>query len=169
MSYWSVAQTESQREHVAANFLKQNAYETYLPRVVAKTSVRERVVPLFPTYLFVRIEQHWWSIKRTIGVLRVLMADDRPAVIDDKIVRAIQRREGDNGLVKLPKPPGIVHGQSVVIGGTGSFAGRVGLFDGMQGPDRVRVLLNLMGRSVPVSLAAVEIAAYETVSCVSGP
>lgn len=168
MSYWSVAQTESQREGVAANFLKQNSYEIYLPRVVAKTGARERVVPLFPTYLFVRIEQHWWSIKRTIGVLRVLMADDRPAVIDDKIVRAIQRREGDNGLVRLPKPPGIRRGQSVVIRGSGSFAGRVGLFDGMQGTDRVRVLLNLMGRSVPVSLPTTEIAPYETVSCVSG-
>jgi transcription antitermination factor NusG len=163
MSYWAVAQTESQREHVAANFLKQNCYEIYLPRIIAKAGARERVVPLFPTYLFVRIEDRWWSIQRTIGVLRVLMADDRPAMIDDKTVCAIQKREGDNGLVKLPKPPSpasIVRGQNVVIR-EGSFSGRVGVYDGMAAHDRVRVLLTLMGRSVPVSLRMKDIQAVE--------
>lgn len=165
MSYWAVAQTESQREHVAANFLRQNAYETYLPRIAAKTGARERVVPLFPTYLFVRIEERWWSIRWTIGVLRVLMSDEHPAVISDKTIRAIQRREGENGLVKLPKPPGIFkQGDPVVIRGDNSFSGLVGVFDGMAAHDRVRVLLVLMGRQVPISVRTVDIRPIETVS-----
>lgn len=163
MAYWAVAQTESQREGVAAKFLKQNSYETYLPKIIAKAGARERVVPLFPTYIFVRIEERWWSVRWTIGVLRVLMADDHPAVIPDRVVCAIQRREGDNGLVKLPKPPSIQKGDQVVIR-EGSFAGWMGIYDGMNGPDRVRILLTLMGRSVPVSVRTSGIRPLETKS-----
>lgn len=163
MAYWSVAQTESQREGVAANFLKQDLYETYLPKIATKAGSRERVVPLFPGYIFVLIEERWWSIKHTFGVLRVLMADERPANIDDKVVSAIRKREGDNGLVKLPKAPGIQRGQAVTIR-TGSFAGRVGVYDGMLGSDRARVLLSLLGRSVPVSLRVIDMQADETKS-----
>jgi transcription antitermination factor NusG len=164
MSYWAVAQTKSQCEHVAANFLKQKSYETYLPRIIAKTGVRERVMPLFPTYLFVCIETGWWDARWSPHVLKLLMADDHPAVISDKIVCAIQRREGENGLVKLPKPPGIQRGTQVVIHGSNSFAGHVGIFDGMAAHDRVRVLLNLMGRSVPISVRTSDIRPIETKS-----
>ncbi len=164
MSYWAVAQTESQREHVAANFLRQNSYETYLPRIAAKAGARERVVPLFPTYIFVRIEERWWSIRWTIGVLRVLMSDDLPARIDDKLVCEIQKREGNNGLVKLPKPPGLARGDCVVIRGDSSFVGLVGIYDGMATHDRVRVLLDLMGRQVPISLRTSEVRPVETKS-----
>lgn len=160
MAYWSVAQTESQREGVAANFLKQGEFETYLPKIVTKNGSRERVVPLFPTYIFVRVIDRWWSIRWSIGVLRVLMADEHPAIVDDKIVRAIQKREGENGLVKLPKPPRLIRGQPIHIT-SGSFVGRVGVYDGMIGTDRVRVLLNLLGRSVPVSLRTADIQSNE--------
>lgn len=164
MGHWAVAQTESQRESVAANFLKQNSYETYLPIISVKAGSRERVVPLFPTYIFVRIETHWWSIRWTIGVLRLLMADDLPAAINDKVITAIQKREGANGLVKLPKPPGMQYGDHVMIRGGSSFAGRVGIYDGMASSDRVRVLLDLLGRSVPVSVRTAEIRALEAAS-----
>jgi transcription antitermination factor NusG len=163
MAYWAVAQTESQRESVAANFLSQREYETYLPKIVAKTGVRERVVPLFPAYIFVRIVDRWYTARWSPGVLRVLMADERPAVISDKTICAIQKREGENGLVKLPKPPGMQRGERVMIR-DGSFAGRIGVYDGMIAHDRVRVLLTLMGRSVPVSVRAPDIGPAETKS-----
>ena len=158
MGYWSVAQTESQRESTAANFLKQNRYETYLPKI---TSERGRIVPLFPTYLFVYVNEHWWSIRWTIGVIRVLMWDDQPAVIPDKIVHGIMKREGNNGLVKLPKAPGLRAGQRVDIV-RGSFAHHFAIYDGMASEDRVRVLLSLMGRSVPVTLPISDIQPTET-------
>jgi transcriptional antiterminator RfaH len=153
MPYWSVAQTESQREDVAARFLKQNDYETYVPRIVVKTGARSRIVPLFPAYVFVRIIDRWWTIRWTVGVLRVLMADKQPAAINDNVIVAIQKREGENGLVKLPS---LKSGQIVRIV-RGSFADRVGVYDGMDGRDRVRILLDLLGRSVPVSVRASEI------------
>lgn len=163
MPYWAVAQTENQREGVAARFLNQDNYATYLPKIVVKGGARERVVPLFPSYLFVRIDERWWTIRWTIGVLRLLMADNQPARIGDSIITAIQKREGENGLVKLPKPPGVQKGESVRVL-RGSFADRIGVYDGMSGPDRARILLDLLGRSVPVSLAFTDIRPLETIS-----
>lgn len=162
MGYWSVAQTESQREGTAAKFLSQSSYETYLPKI---KSERGRTVPLFPTYLFVRIVDHWYSAQKTIGVIRLLMWGDQPAAIADKVVNGIMKREGDNGLVKLPKKPGLEAGQRVDIV-RGSFAQHFAIYDGMAGHDRVRVLLSLMGRSVPVTLPIGDIRPYGITSCV---
>jgi len=154
--FWSVCQTESQRESVAKKFLKQAGYETYLPLI----QVKRRVLPLFPAYIFVRIVDRWYSIRWTVGVLRVLTVDGLPAQVSDKIMTAIQRREGENGLIKLPKKPGLQRGQRVRIT-RGAFENRVGVYDGMSGPDRVKVLIDLMGRDVPVSVATPDVVAHE--------
>jgi transcriptional antiterminator RfaH len=162
---WSVVQTESQRETVAAKFLKQGGFESYLPRIAVKTNrgVRERIVPLFPAYLFVNIIDRWYPIRWTFGVLRILMVDGAPAQISDKVMTAIRKREGENGLIRLPQAPGLRRGQQVRIV-RGSFEDRLAIYDGMSGPDRVRILIELLGRAVPVSVALRDIAPVEAVS-----
>ena len=160
MSFWSVVQTESQRENVAARFLKQGGFKSYLPRIAVKNGTRERIVPLFPAYLFVRVIDRWYPIRWTVAVLRVLTIDGLPARISDKIMTTIQRREGENGLIRLPTAPGLSVGQSVRII-HGSFADRIGIYDGMSGPDRVRVLIDLLGRSVPVSIGVRDVVVVE--------
>jgi transcription antitermination factor NusG len=176
MPSWIVAQTEAQREHVAARYLKLKEFESYLPKILVEIGARARVVPLFPTYLLVRIEEHWWPVRWTIGVLRVLLIDDtKPAVVSDKFVALIRKCEGQDGIVRLPKFTGEVDklagesphksrsnltpGEPVMIRGASSFAGRIGIYDGQSGPERVRVLLNMLGRQVPVSLHTSEVRA----------
>ena len=163
MPFWSVVQTESQREHVAANFLKKSGFESYLPKIAVKNGIgRERIVPLFPAYLFVRIYEQWYGIRWTIGVIRLLTIDGLPAQIGDNIVNTIQKRENPNGIIRLPKPAGLRRGQTVRIS-SGSFADHLGIFDGMTGPDRVRILIELLGRSVPVSVPKRDVVADEPV------
>jgi transcriptional antiterminator RfaH len=165
MAFWSVVQTESQREQVAADFLKRDGFESYLPKIAVKGTKngvkRERVVALFPSYLFVRIVGgQWYNIRWTIGVVRLLTFDGLPAPISDNIVNTIRKRENADGIIRLPKTGGLRRGQSVRIS-QGSFADHVGIFDGMTGPDRVRVLIELLGRSVPVSIPKRDIVAIE--------
>jgi transcriptional antiterminator RfaH len=156
MSFWSVAQTEPQREPTAVRFLGDQGFETYLPVIKAK----RRLVPLFPSYLFVRIELTWWAIGRTIGVLRVLQNGDRPAQLRDEVVMKIQAQE-KNGIVKLPAPrPRFLVGDSVRVI-AGSFADKIGVYDGMTGKERERVLLDLLGRKVPVELPKNAIEPYQ--------
>ena len=155
--YWCVAQTQSQREKVAAEFLAAASYETYLPRILVK---RGREAPLFPGYLFVAIEEQWWAVRWSVAVVRLLMWDEQPARVPDKVVMGIRRREGADGLVRLPRVRGLQRGDAVRIVG-GSFVGQLGLYEGMSGDARVCVLLELMGRKVPVSLGRADVVAVQ--------
>jgi transcriptional antiterminator RfaH len=146
MTFWSVAQTETNREPTAVHFLGQQGFQTYLPKIIGK----RRIVPLFPGYLFVRIESHWWSIANTIAVINLLMSGDHPAKLRDEIVNAIKAKE-KNGLVKLPEPKRIRIGSKIRIV-RGSFDGHIALYAGMSGRDRSKVLLELLGRKVMVEI-----------------
>lgn len=147
MPFWTVAQTESQRERTAQRFLEQNDFETYLPML----RVEHRTVPLFPAYLFVRIGEFRWSvIEKTIGVMQLLKTGDRPAELRDSVITDIRKLERD-GLVRLPKKRGLQVGDRLRVI-RGSFADHIGLHDGMSSHDRQFVLLELLGRSVRVEI-----------------
>jgi transcription antitermination factor NusG len=148
MPYWSVAQCETHREPVAAQFLKAGGFECYFPRI----KIQQRVAPLFPGYVFVQIVDRWWSISNTVGVIRLLNSGDRPARLRDEIVNSIKAKER-NGLVKLPQRPGLKVGDKIRII-RGSFEGHLGIYAGMSGKARERILLELLGRHVTVELSA---------------
>lgn len=155
MNSWAVVQTASQCEHVVRLLLMRARYETYLPRIRA----HGRIVPLFPSYLFVSLqEKRWYPIMWTPHVMRLLMSGDQPAQLPEDVVNQIRKRE-HNGLVKLPKVSQqlLKKGQKVRII-RGSFEGQIGLYEGMSGNDRQRVLLDLLGQAVSVELPGKDIA-----------
>jgi transcription antitermination factor NusG len=147
VSFWAAVQTEAQREHMVRLLLMRARYETYMPRIKA----RSRIAPLFPGYLFVRIVDRWYPVIRTVGVVRLLMSGDQPARLPERTMNEIRKGEGRDGFVKLPSPSTLEKGQSVRII-RGSFEGRVALCESMSSKERVWVLLNLMGQKVPVEL-----------------
>jgi transcriptional antiterminator RfaH len=154
MSFWSVVQTESQREPTADRFLQQAGFETYLPMIRAAA----RLVPLFPGYLFVRLGEFRWSVvDNTIGVLHLLRSGERPAELRDKIIGDLRGMER-NGLVRLPKPRGLHLGDKVRVI-RGSFADHVGLHDGLSSRDRQFILLELLGRQVRVEIPSADLRA----------
>jgi transcription antitermination factor NusG len=156
MACWSVVQTESQRENVAASFLRQAHFEIYLPKILIRNGARERVAPLFPGYLFVEIIDQWWQIRWTVGVLRLLLVDERPARVPERMMDSIRRQEGRDGLVRLPKPRGLCRGDPVQVV-RGTFEGKLGVYQGLSGADRSKILLSLLGRQVPVWLPTVDV------------
>lgn len=145
MSYWSVAQTEPRRETTAAQYLADAGLESYLPRIAE----RERIVPLFPCYLFVRIVDRWHVVKNTIGITRILLSGDRPARLPDAAIADIRSRENRSGLVKL-QPRHRIGDQVRIVRGT--FRDCLAVYDGMTSRQRERVLLEFMGRLVPLEL-----------------
>jgi len=149
---WWVVQTEANFEHVARLLLMRLGFVTYMPRIKYKG----RNGLLFPTYLFVGAREQFYPILWTNRVVRLLMAGDQPATVKGEIVTHIRKREV-GGFVKLPLPNrNLKPGQRVRVI-NGAFQGQIGLYEGMSGRDRERVLLELLGQIVPVELPANQI------------
>ena len=148
MSYWAIVQTEPQKEHLARMGLIRLRFESYMPRI----RIRSRIVPLFPSYVFCRLDEQWYPVLWTQGVRQLLMADTKPARLPDEVIVDLKRRHDRDGLVRLPSaPPGKAHGDGVRVL-RGPFAGALGVFQGMTAHERERILLSFLGRQVAVEL-----------------
>jgi transcriptional antiterminator RfaH len=141
-----------------------NRYETYLPRVRAQrmTATRkpvEMAAPLFPGYLFIRIVAgQWWDARWSVGISRIILDGERPAVVLDGVIDGIRAREV-NGLIQLaPPPPEFSPGDRLRII-DGVLAGQLAVFEGMKARERIEVLLVLLGaqRRVQVPKAVVRL------------
>jgi transcriptional antiterminator RfaH len=160
MGYWACAQTAPHRESVARHFLQLAEFEVYFPQIrerrLAKTGKVEVVRPLFPNYLFIRIELQWCAAGKAVGVARLILDGERPAIVSDQIVEDLRRRER-NGFVHLPRQSKYRRGDKLRIV-AGPFCGRLVLCEGMTPRERVLVLLRMFGteRKIEVSQNAVE-------------
>jgi transcription antitermination factor NusG len=154
--YWACALVEPQQERAAQHFLGLNGFESYCPRlrVTRRSQGRPIVVkpPLFPSYVFVTIVNGWWSARWCPHVIRLILNGTTPAVVPDHVIAEIQSRER-GGLVELPQAPRFKPGDQVRVI-HGALAGHLGIYAEMRAHERVAVLLNLLGASQKVTLAA---------------
>ncbi len=161
---WFVVQTQPRAETKAKRHLSDQGFAPYLPvyRRRVRHARRSEVVlrPLFPNYLFVRLDptlHRWRSINGTVGVRRLLTDGDTPKRVPDRVVDEIVAREDEAGAVKLAPPP-LAAGQAVRLL-DGAFADLTGLFQEMRDEDRAVLLISLFGRKVRVEVSAAEITA----------
>jgi len=155
LSSWVVVMTKPNCEAIAVENLLQQGYGCYFPRFLAIQKGCQFVKrPLFPRYVFTLIDKFWYSIRGTRGVSHLLMADEGPAVIPTKVIEAIRAREGPDGLIVLSKQksPERFSMGTTVRATEGPLTGLDLIYDGMTTQDRVRVLANLLGRQVSVTL-----------------
>ena len=157
---WYVVQTLVNGEAKAAENLRRQGYETYLPRYLKRRRHARKVdfapKPLFPRYMFVAIDmatQRWRSVQSTIGVLRFVSNGDGPAAVPDGVVNALRAREDAKGFVSLDAAPPFAPGDKVRVV-AGAFVDNAGLFNGVADHDRVAILLEMLGRKVRVMLDA---------------
>lgn len=162
---WFVVQTQVNAEAKAARNLLRQGFEIYLPRYLKRRSHARKIekvaAPLFPRYMFVRVDaasQRWRSIQSTFGVSHLVLNGAAPAWIQHSVVRSLRAREDENGFVKLDICPAFSIGAKVRVL-AGAFADNFGLFDGLGDRDRVAILLDFLGRKVRVSIEADMVAA----------
>jgi transcriptional antiterminator RfaH len=162
---WYVVQTQANAEAKAARNLVRQGFEIYLPCYLKRRSharkVEQIAAPLFPRYLFVRIDmetQRWRSIQSTLGVARLVCNGPDPAPVARHVLMSLKAREEENGYIKLDERPKFALGEKVRVL-AGVFAENFGLFDGLADRDRVAILLDLLGRKVRVSIGADVVAA----------
>jgi len=152
---WSVAQVHPPCLAQAERNLKRQGFEFYNPiylkRVKNRGHLIWRKLPLFPGYLFVRIYDQWRALLSTYGVSGLLLSAGLPATLPHTVVDAIRAREDETGCVQLGKMKFRV-GEAVQIK-KGPLCYEVGICEGQRDHDRVRVLLNLLGRTCLVEIS----------------
>ena len=157
MSHWYVVHTQCRKEALAATHLGNQGYETYLPRFRKRRrharKIEDVLTPLFPRYLFVRIDtehQRWRPINGTMGVCYLLCDGDHPLAVPAGLVETIKDGEQEDGAVAMD-PKRYDKGQKLRVV-QGPFADLTGLFQDMADDKRIVVLLNLLGRQVRTRL-----------------
>ncbi len=158
---WFVVQTKPGNEHRVETNLSNQEMEVFLPMFenfqCAQGKLVQKIKPLFPNYLFARldIEAHYYKVKWTRGVSKILGVGNGPVPISEKVVEAIKGRMGESNLVRLDD--GLVQG-AVVQFTSGPFKDLMGVFDKkMSDGKRVKVLLSLVGVDVPVQVSRYQI------------
>jgi transcriptional antiterminator RfaH len=140
------------RGFTAADYLKRAGYETYVPRLKIRKNGDDKIEPLFPSYIFAQTDLNNWSqIRWTIAVTRILMSGDRPAELPEHVMEEIRKREGPNGLIKLPSQ-GWIKGQTKLMVIRGTFKGFEAVFQCESPRQRVQILLAMFDRKVAVEL-----------------
>ncbi len=165
MKNWYAVQSKSHSEARVLHHLKQKSIPVFLPlvEVVRRYPSRciTRLEPLFPGYLFARLEaadcnpEIWNAVRWAPGVKMILSTDGAPVPVPDPIVEAIQARVQDLGFVR----PGLrfVANDRVLIR-RGPLAGLEAVFDRpLSRSGRVRVLMRLLGQDRGIQVAAADL------------
>jgi transcriptional antiterminator RfaH len=159
MERWFVIRTRPNAERQALWHLRNQGFEKlYLPSYRKRRSHARRIdwvaAPVFPQYLFVCMDEQtaqWRAIRSTVGIIDIVRNGNTPTPVPTDVIEALKAREGDDGLVSLSR--GYGPGDHVQLC-AGPFEGQVGLLECEDDQQRVTVLLNLLGRSVRVSVLA---------------
>ena len=160
-AHWFLLQSKPRQGVRAEENLARQGYECFYPqlRKLRKTKQgRQQVAvePLFPGYLFVRLQQgvdSWQPIRSTRGVQRLVTFGNRALPVDNNVIEIIRCRVAqDQDMGQLFQP-----GERVRIT-DGPFVDLDAVFDSFDGEDRVLLLLNIMQRqqALRIPLKAVE-------------
>lgn len=155
---WYLAHTKPLAERTAQANLERQGYVTYLPRLAQIVRRRQRwvrsVVPLFPRYLFLRLDTGRQSLRpvhSTVGVASIVRFGQCCAVVRDDVIEELRSgADPATGLHRLHAATRFARGTRVRIT-AGPFCGINGVFERADGAERVMILLNLLGQETPVA------------------
>jgi transcriptional antiterminator RfaH len=157
---WYALSVKRNNERHVVEQLTSKSIPAFLP-LIELTRTRKRrhrpvLEPLFPGYLFIRMEcieenpRSWHAVRWTPGVLLVLGTEGIPTPIATGVVEAIHERVSERGYVR----PGIpFHPHARVRFRSGVLVGLDALFEGPTSRSgRVRVLMSLLGRQTGIEV-----------------
>ena len=156
---WLVVHTKPRLESEALLQLQRQGYQAYLPQMrvesVRRGKFDERLIPLFPRYLFVRSpedpRQSWGPIRYTRGVQRLVSFGHEPALMDDSVIEWIKSEESSQTIQPL-----FAAGEAVQIT-KGPFVGLEGVFQMTDGEQRALVLIEILSKPVVLKVAPTEL------------
>jgi transcriptional antiterminator RfaH len=156
---WFLVFTKPSGEKLAQDNLERQGYRVYFPqllrRVMRGGRRMERIVALFPRYLFIELDsvrQSLATVRSTLGVANVVRFGIEPQIVPDGIVRGLMSRaDPASGLHVFDAEPQFESGSRVNVI-AGAFAGLDGIFLRNVSEHRVAILLRLLGQEAAVQL-----------------
>lgn len=145
---WYLIQTKPRQEARAEEHLVRQGFTCYRPlRSTALQASRLSEQPLFPGYLFIRMERdaNWYPIRSTRGVCRIVAFGPQPCPVSDHLISGIRQR-----VAMQTQPQPFAQGEKVrVIAGNSELEA---IFLCNDGDERAVILLTLLQRQQRVVL-----------------
>jgi transcription antitermination factor NusG len=163
---WFALQVRARYEQGVADQLDGKGYELFLPihkcRKRWSDRVKEVEAPLFPGYLFCRLNpQDRLPILKTPGVIQVVGSNRTPTVVDEQEIQAIQAMVA-SGIPNQPWPF-LATGDRVRIE-SGPLSGLEGILIEFKGNHRLVLSVTLLQRSVAVEIDSAFVASLRSSS-----
>lgn len=163
MNPWHVIQTKPKKEDSVSQLLNSAGFEVLYPKI-KEMCYRNglsyfKSAPLFPSYLFLRInfqeKRNFHLIKYTRGVRKILCCENRPAPIPDDIVSVIKSRLNQEGVAEFNH--NFKKGEKIKVR-KGVLKDLIGILEKpLPHEARVQVLLNLVNYKMKVKLHWTEV------------
>lgn len=141
-------QCKPRDDHRALEHVERQGFSCYCPtrrleklRQGRKVEIRES---LFPGYLFVQLDKvndNWFPIRSTRGVIQIVRFNEHPLPVNDEIVEMIRQRLASGE----PRVPYLEPGERVLVS-DGCFADVDAIFVADGGKNRVMLLMNIVHR-----------------------
>ncbi len=160
MLNWYAVHTKTRQEVAAQHHLQRQGFETYAPKVLLRKRKRDKwakvVEPLFPRYVFIRVDPDQTSlapVRSTLGVSGLVRFGYQLLPVPDSVIAYLQQLEDpvtrQHHADQWPHRPG-----DAVELLDGPFAGLTGVLQAVTGAGRASLLIELLGRhnSVDVSM-----------------
>ena len=144
--HWYAIHSKPRQEERALDNLQRQGFEAWLPMLTVEKVLRGKLVnvtePMFSRYLFIRLDTeqtNWSPIRSTLGVSRLVSFGNRPAVVADELIQALQTVP-QRAPERLFQP-----GQTIKIV-SGPLKGIEGIFQQADGEHRAMVLIDLLNK-----------------------
>ncbi len=165
---WVLIYTKAKQEKKANENLQRQGFKTFLPLIAPnnKNSEPKYLVPVFPRYLFAKINlesDNWSSINNSYGVSQIVMFSEKFTSIPDNIIKLIRSKLNKDGVYKEDISTVDYQKGDTVFIKEGRFAGIDAIFLSKKSKDRVRLLLTLLNTSVVTEITSSNIEAKEAV------
>lgn len=144
--HWYAIHSKPRQEERALENLQRQGFEAWLPLMTVEKVLRSKLVqvvePMFSRYLFIRLDTeqtNWSPIRSTLGVSKLVSFGNRPAVVSDELIEALQQLP-EQAPQRLIQP-----GQQVKIV-SGPLRGLEGIYQQADGELRAMVLIELLNK-----------------------
>ena len=158
MKHWYAIHTKPRQESLAAENLRHQAFEIYLPKIKQPRRQRlkwkDTIEPLFPRYLFIRLElgsDNIAPIRSTRGVSRLVSFSGLPATVPDPFIDAL-RQLTDPDTELLPTEETLFEAGKTVTIVDGPLQGLEAIFKAHDGEQRSIILLDILGKTQQIRI-----------------